>query len=76
VRNGEHRQTAVLKLGLSHPVEVKAHIVNLAEAKRVEAYVSGHGAVQLYSRCKSMHMCGESSMNTLAGLIRKGIAVR
>ena len=46
----EHRDAAVLDLGLAEPVEVDADVVDVRQAEGVEADVAGHGAVELGGR--------------------------
>jgi len=43
--DSHHRQAAVLELGLAHPVEVDADVVDVRETQGVEAPVASHRAV-------------------------------
>ena len=57
--DGEHGNTGVLELGLAHPVEVDADLIDLRKAEGVEANITGHGSVELL-----MHACARSSEET------------
>ena len=54
--DGEHGDTGVLELGLAHPVEIDADLVDLRKAEGVEANITGHGSVELL-----MYACARSS---------------
>ena len=54
-RRREHRDAAVLELGLSEPVEVDAEVVDLGQPQRVEAHVAGHGPVQVLRLLEERH---------------------
>jgi len=45
----KHGDAAVLKLSFAEPVQVNAHVVDVGQAQRIEAYVTRHRAVQLMS---------------------------
>lgn len=45
--DGHHGDAAVFYLGFAEPVEIDSYVVDVGEAEGVEAYVSGHGSVEL-----------------------------
>mmetsp|Transcript_42245 Transcript_42245/g.69861 ORF Transcript_42245/g.69861 Transcript_42245/m.69861 type:complete len:261 (-) Transcript_42245:42-824(-) len=51
----EHGNTAVLELGLTHPVKIKTNILDLRQLQGVEAVVAGHGTIQVLGFGEERH---------------------